>query len=281
LVASAGADGTIRIWDAQSGLPRPFYGRASVSTIDRMAFSPSGQELAVLSGQRVWIMNAESGAVLADIDLGEQHSDLIFARDQQIFLGGESGTLLNLYADRTGNWHLRNVWQGDAAIRRLAVSPARQQVVIVDEQNRATLLDPADGRVGAALLQLPDSVTDIAFSPSESRVLFKTALWIHRALVSPGGLIWTDAVRAPKALVGSGMVFETPGNLPRDESHISDAAGDRVLVLTRDTGLVELAELRFSYSDGPALVGTRTSLINRWTEKLRGPAATGFVREGF
>lgn len=281
LVASAGADGTIRIWDARSGLPRPFYGRASVSTIDRMAFSPSAQELAVLSGQRVWIMNAESGAVLADIDLGEQHSDLIFARDQQIYLGGESGTLRNLYADRTGNWHLRNVWQGDAAIRRLAVSPGRQQVVIVDEQNQATLLDPADGRVGAALLQLPDSVTDIAFSPSESRVLFKTARWVHRALVSPGGLIWTDAVRAPKALVGSGMVFETPDNLPRNESHISDAAGDRVLVLTRDTGLVELAELRFSYSDGPALVGTRMSLVNRWTEKLRGPAATGFVREGF
>ncbi len=281
LVASAGADGTIRIWDARSGLPRPFYGRASVSTIDRMAFSPSAQELAVLSGQRVWIMNAESGAVLADIDLGEQHSDLIFARDQQIYIGGESGTLRNLYADRTGNWHLRNVWQGDAAIRRLAVSPGRQQVVIVDEQNQATLLDPADGRVGAALLQLPDSVTDIAFSPSESRVLFKTARWVHRALVSPGGLIWTDAIRAPKALVGSGMVFETPDNLPRNESHISDAAGDRVLVLTRDTGLVELAELRFSYSDGPALVGTRTSLVNRWTEKLRGPAATGFVREGF
>ena len=281
LVASAGADGTIRIWDARSGLPRPFYGRASVSTIDRMAFSPSAQELAVLSGQRVWIMNAESGAVLADIDLGEQHSDLIFARDQQIYIGGESGTLRNLYADRTGNWHLRNVWQGDAAIRRLAVSPGRQQVVIVDEQNQATLLDPADGRVGAALLQLPDSVTDIAFSPSESRVLFKTARWVHRALVSPGGLIWTDAIRAPKALVGSGMVFESPDNLPRNESHISDAAGDRVLVLTRDTGLVELAELRFSYSDGPALVGTRTSLVNRWTEKLRGPAATGFVREGF
>jgi hypothetical protein len=226
-------------------------------------------------------MNAETGAILADIDLGEQHSDLIFALDQQIYLGGESGTLRNLYADRTGNWHLRSIWQGGTAIRQLAVSPGRQQVVIVDDQDRATLLDPADGRVGAALLQLPDSVTDIAFSPNESRVLFKTARWVHRALVSPGGLIWTDAVRAPKALVGSGMVFESPANLPRNDSHISDAAGDRVLVLTRDTGLVELAELRFSYSDGPALVGTRTSLVSSWTEKLRGPAASGFVREGF
>ncbi len=281
LVASAGADGSIRIWDAHSGLPRPFYGRASVSTIDRMAFSPNGQTLAVLSGQRVWIMDAETGALLADIELGELHTDLVFARDQQIYLGAESGTLRNLYADRTGNWHLRNVWQGASAIRKLAVSPGRQLVVIVDANNQATLLDPADGRVGTALLQLPDSVIDIAFSPSESRVLFKTARWIHRALVSPGGLIWTDAIRAPKALVGSGMVFEAAGLSPRNDGHISDATGDRVLILTRDTGLVELAELRFSYSDGPALIGTRAGLVTYWTEKLRGPEATGFVREGF
>jgi len=281
LVASAGADGTIRIWDAHSGLPRPFYGRASVSTIERMVFSPSGHQLAVLSGQRVWIMNAETGALVADIELGELHTDLIFSRDQQIFLGAESGTLRNLYADRTGNWHLRNVWQGAAAVRQLAVSPGRQQVVIVDANNQATLLDPANGRVGAALLQLPDSVIDIAFSPSESRVLFKTARWIHRALVSPGGLIWTDAIRAPKALAGSGMVFEAAGNSTRKDDHISDAAGDRVLILTRDTGLVELAELRFSYSDGPALIGARAGLVNYWTEKLRGPEAIGFVREGF
>jgi hypothetical protein len=189
--------------------------------------------------------------------------------------------LRNLYADRTGNWHLRNVWQGAAAIRQLAVSPGRQLVVIVDANNQATLLDPADGRVGTALLQLPDSVIDIAFSPSESRVLFKTARWIHRALVSPGGLIWTDAIRAPKALVGSGMVFEAAGLSPRNDGHISDATGDRVLILTRDTGLVELAELRFSYSDGPALIGTRAGLVTYWAEKLRGPEATGFVREGF
>jgi WD40 repeat protein len=281
LVASAGADGTIRIWDAHSGLPRPFYGRASVSTIERMAFSPSGHALAVLSGQRVWIMNAESGVLLADIDLGELQSDLIFAKNQQIYLGGESGTLRNLSADRAGNWHLRSVWQGDSAIRQLAASPGRQQVVIVDALGVATLIDPADGRVGNTQLKLPGSVVEVLFSPSESRVLFKTAGWIHRALVSPGGLIWTDTIRAPKSLAGSGLVFEAAGNLSRNDSHISDAAGDRVLILTRDTGLVEIAELRFSYSDGPVLIGSRANLLAQWREKLRGPEAIGFVREGF
>lgn len=281
LVASAGADGSIRIWDSNSGLPRPFYGGASVSTIDQMAFSPSGLQLAVLSGRRVIILNTDNGELRADIALGDLHTALAFAKDEQIYLGAESGVLQNMYSDRTGNWHLRNVWQGEGAIRQIAVSPERQLVVIVDDQNRAKLLDPADGGFGASNLVLPDIVTDIAFSPSESRVIFKTARWVHRTLVSPGGLIWTDALRAPRSVGGSGMVFDSRIESAPGDGHISDLTGDRILILTTDTGFAELAELRFSYSSGPTLFGNRTGLVAEWTEKLRGPALSGFVREGF
>ena len=281
LVASAGADGSVRIWDSISGLPRPYYGGPSASTIDRMAFSPSGQQIAMASGQRVWIMNTESGDLEADFELGDLATALVFAQDNQVYLGSESGALQSMYADRTGNWHVRNIWQGAYAVRALAVSAQRQLLVVVDEQNRARLLNPSDGGVGIATLDLPDRVSDIAFSPSESRVVFKTSRWIHRALVSPGGLIWTDAVRAPKALAGSRMVFESAiGNVATD-AHISDPTGDRILVLTRDTGYAEITELRFSYSAGPTLFGNRTGLVAEWAEKLNGPAISGFVREGF
>lgn len=281
LVASAGADGSIRIWDVQSGLPRQFYGGGSVSTIDRMVFSPSAAILGVLSGQRVWIMDTENGALIAEIALGGAHNDLVFATDTQIYLGAESGSLRSLYADRTGNWHLRNVWQGSDAIRHIAVAAERQLLVIVDEQNRARMLNPADGRLAAAVLELPGNVTDVAFSPSESRVVFRTARWLHRSLVSPGGLIWTDAVRVPKSLHGSRMAFDSGIDSVSDDAHISDPTGDRVLILTRDTGVAELAEIRFSYRSGPALFGNRTSLVAEWSEKLNGPAVSGFVREGF
>ena len=216
-----------------------------------------------------------------DIALGDLHTALAFAKDEQIYLGAESGALQSMYSDRTGNWHLRNVWQGEGAIRQIAVSPERQLLVIVDDQNRAKLLDPADGGFGTSILLLPDNVTDVAFSPSESRVIFKTARWVHRALVSPGGLIWTDALRAPRSVGGSGMVFDSRIERAPGDGHISDPTGDRILILTTDTGFAELAELRFSYSSGPTLFGNRTGLIAEWTEKLRGPALSGFVREGF
>ena len=280
LVASAGSDGTVRIWDGSSGQPRPFYGSAYASTVGRMAFSPSSAQLAILSGPRVWIMDVGTGAVLADIELGESHSGLIFAADDQLYLGSESGALRNLYADRTGNWHLRNVWQGSDAIRQIAFSTTRQQMVIVDGQNQARLLDIRNGRIGTTGLQLPDTVTEIAFSRNEARVLFKTGLWIHRALVSPAGLIWTDATRAPKSLSGSRMAFDRQGIA--DEGGLHAVHGnDRVLVLTRDTGFAEIVEIHFDYDAGPALFGNRQNLIAEWTRKVRGETPIGFVREGF
>ena len=275
LVASAGEDGTVRVWDGVSGLPRPFYGSASTSTVGRMAFSPTSAQLAILSGQRVWIMDVETGAVLADIELGELHPDLTFAADGQLYLGSESGTLRSLYADRTGNWHLRNAWQGSNAIRRIEVSLARQQILIVDALNNARLLDIRSGRIGTTVLPLPDTVTEIAFSRSEARVLFKIGQWIHRALVSPEGLVWTDAIRAPISLKGSRMAFDWDGQSPADSEH------DRVLVLTRDTGFAAIAEIHFNYDDGPALFGNRVDLIAEWTRKVRGETPIGFVLEGF
>ena len=247
-----------------------------------MAFSPSSAQLAILSGQRAWIMDVEDGAVLADIELGELHAGLTFAADDQIYLGSDSGALRGLYADRTGNWHLRNVWQGSDAIRQIEVSVARQQIVIVDGRNEARLLDIRSGRIGTEVLRLPDPVTEIAFSRSDARVLFKTASWIHRALLSPDGLVWTDAIRAPKSLSGSRMAFDRGGQAGSDNDGLHGYPdNDRVLVLTRDTGFAEIAELHFDYDAGPALFGNRRNLIAEWSQKVRGDTPIGFVREGF
>ncbi len=279
LVASAAADGTIRIWDTHSGLPNPFYGRASVSTIDRMVFSPSANQLAVLGGQRVWIMNTENGGEMASIDLGEVHADMMFATDKEVFLGGESGALRRLYADRTGNWHLRNVWQGPDAIRHLEVATSLRQIVLVDALNRVRLLDPSTGRVSSGVFELPNAVSDVAFSPDEARVLFRTGRWIHRALITPAGPVWTDSVRSPKAMSGSTMTFDVRGDVTGGAGN--NLSGERVLILARDAGATELIELRFSFSQGPALFGSKAELLREWTERLAGPTPTGFVREGF
>ena len=263
LVASAGLDREIRVWDTSSGLPRPFHVRTLASHIDQITFSPAGSRIAVLGGQRLWVINSDNGAVLGDIELGEIHVGLVFAFEDQIYVGGESGALRSVTSDRAGSWHLRNVWQGSSAIRKLAIAPNGRRLVIVDTQHVAQLLNIESGDIGTSTLGFPDAVSDILFSPSESRALFRTGRWIHRAGVSPSGIIWLDAIRAPKALAGSQVVFDH-----RIPSGTGDPFGDRVMLLTRDAGFPEVAELRFSHSDGPALFGNKDKLLDEWRKKL-------------
>ncbi|MFQ5981832.1 MAG: AAA-like domain-containing protein, partial [Woeseiaceae bacterium] len=268
LVASVGFDRSIRIWDSSSGLPRPFHVRLSASAIEQIVFSPNADRLAVLGGQRLWMINTDSGVVVSDIELGELYAALVFAADDRLYLGGESGTLRSLTSDRTGSWHLRNVWQGALAIRKLGISPNRQQLVIVDSQHVAQVLNIETGGLGTATLALADAVSDIVFSPNASRALLRTTRWIHRTGVSPAGLIWLDAIRAPKVLAGSQMVLDR--RMPTEQ--VNDPFGDRVMLLTRDAGFPEVAELRFSHSAGPALFGNKDELLAEWREKLGVPA---------
>ena len=270
LVASAGETGTVRIWDTDTGLPRPFHAGGTASTIDRIRFSPNGERLGVLSGGRAWIMDVRDGHVLADVELGEQHADLAFAEDDRVYLGGESGILRVLASDRTGSWILRNVWAGPAPVARLVVSDERQLLALVDVANVARLLDLRTGRIGRAELRLPDSVVDLAFSPGESRLLLRTSRWLHRANVSPSGLIWLDALRTPKVMRGSSMAFEVagPATVHPPLAEAADPTGNRVVLLTRDAGFAEVALLDFTFESGPTLFGSHEELLTEWRRRL-------------
>jgi len=261
LVASAGKDGSIRIWDSQSGSPRSYRTILSSNDVDHMQFSPSGDYLALLAGQRVWVMDIETGKLVANLDLGERHSGIAFANDSQLYLINDNGALRSLAADRTGRWNLRTVWQGENALRYIAISKNRQHLIIVDDNNRASLLNVKDGSLGSAVLDLPGAVRDIVFSSSETRAVIRTARWAHRIGVYPSGLVWLDAIRTPKAISGSKMVLDSN---PGGEGTV-DSPGGSFVMLSRDTGV---AELQFSPMTGPALIGQRKQLVEEWRRKL-------------
>lgn len=269
LVASAGDDGSVRIWDAVSGLPRPYHASTSSNMIDLLRFSRSGRRLAILSGQSVWIMDVETGAVLADIELGEMHSDITFVDEDYLYLAGTSGILRSVAMDGLGTWNLRNVWEGKFPLRRIQMSVGRQLLVLVDAENTARVFDIRNGHIGPQTLQLPGRIEDLLFSPGESRVLLRTSRWIHRADVSRSGLTWESALRAPQALRGSRMAFDDriePQRTAGGRTAVS--SGNHVLLLSRDAGFVELANLYFSSSGGPILFGSRDELLEEWRNKL-------------
>ena len=266
LVASAAGDGSIRVWDAVSGLPRRYRASTQFSDIDELRFSQSGAYLAALLGQRVRLISVETGEIVADHELGEPHSDIAFGADDQLFLAGESGTLRSLAPDRLGNWNLRSEWQGPFPLRRIRVSTVRQLMILVDSRNVVQVFDIAAGTIGTARLDLPDAVSDILFSRNESQVVLRTSRWVHRGDISRSGVHWRRAIRAPQGITGSEMVFDMPVVSGADEN--LSRRPERVLLLTRDGGYAQIAELDFSYASGPVAFGSRASLLEEWRVKL-------------
>ena len=70
------------------------------------------------------------------------------------------------------------------------------------------------------------------------------------------------------------MVFDdhidSSSDKSSERSRLDAAQGNRVLLLTRDAGFVELADLHFGYADGPILFGARDELLSEWRGKLSG-----------
>ncbi len=262
LIASAADDNTLRVWNASDRLPRPFFSDIPGDPIDRLAFSPDSSLIAVLNGSSAHIMDAETGELRARFDLGERHQGLAFSDIDHLYVGSDSGALRMIVRESGDNWTLRTVWQGEAGIRWLEASPRSQFLVLVDQNNLAQQFTLAEGRIGETVLQLPNAVEEVSFAPGGSRVLFRTSRWIHRASSSAAGLIWIDAILAPKALDATRMVFGDPAIDDRP------ALGNRLFLPVAGDGFAYLAELNFDVQKGPGLFGYKEQLLQDWRQRL-------------
>ncbi len=263
-VVSVAADNSIRVWTAADGLPRKFISKLPGSLVSRVLFSPDGSLIGVLRGDWAGIVDAATGDMLVEKELGEVHAGIAFGPANELFLGSDSGVLSAISRDDGDNWILHRLWQGQSAIRWLEASPRGRFLVLVDQANLAQQFNLTEGRIGASSMQLPAPVEEVAFSPSGSRVLFRTSRWVHRSGSSTNGLIWLDSLFAPKALAGARMVF---GHDPNATS-IANAVGSHLfLPVVRDGG-VHLALLRFDDSEGTGLFGNRENLLAEWQARL-------------
>jgi hypothetical protein len=73
------------------------------------------------------------------------------------------------------------------------------------------------------------------------------------------------------------MVFEAAGGSLQGDSS-ADSLGNRVLLLTRDTGFAEVAMVDFTYGSGPTLFGSRELLLQEWRGKLGVDTAAPIVQ---
>ena len=260
--ASAASDNSIRIWNTGNGQPLPYMAEISGAAVTRMVFSPDASFLGVLNENRVWLLEIASGDLLAEFELGESHDGIAFASDDQLFVGGDSGSLRLINRDAEGSWKLSELWQSAAPIRWLETSPSGEYLVLVDQNNLASQFILAESRLAESTLQLPAAVLDVTFSSGGSRVMFRTSRWVHRASSSMVGLVWQDSVFGPKAIHGAAVITGS--------SQGAAAAANRLYLPAARNGFVELVELGFRGSSNPGLFGSKDELLDEWLPRLRG-----------
>ncbi len=273
LIASAGRDGALRIWDVSSGLPRPYLLQGPIGDIQALAFSWSGKRLVAVAGSRVWIMDTVDGAMLAELELGEPLGAAVFASDDQIYAGSSTGVLRLLEVDVTGKWNSRTIWQGTSAIRLLDFAPHYARLAIGDGANQIRLLLTSDGVIGSSIMQLPSDILDLKFSPGETHIVARTLRWLHRATVSPAGLVGSDVIPTASVVPESRIVFGSPdARVSGATSNIPPAAdphGNRVLLVNRNGGGQLVEDYSFDLSGAPALIGDVDELKKSWVGRLQ------------
>lgn len=257
LAASAAADDTVRVWSLADGRPLPFMVNMPGGAIAALAFSPDASLLAAVNATRVVLLDTGSGETVVEFPLGEMHAGVAFADDDSLYLGGNSGALSVVSRNAAGDWSLQQRWQGTTAIKWLRASPRGRRLVLVDEKNLAQQFNLEEGRIGELSVILPENVEDVAFNPVGSRVYFRTARWVHRASSSNNGLIWLDAILAPRPVQGGGIVISA-----------ATSAGNEIQLPVIRAGSVSLARLLFDSGGTPGLFGNHDVLIEEWRDKL-------------
>ena len=258
LVASAAADNTVRIWNTAAGDPRPFESDVPGNPVTRLDFSPGAGMLAVLNGNRAQLLDAASGELLAGFELGENHEAMSFATDERLYLGADSGALRLIQRDAQGSWSLQQLWQGNVAVRWLEASPQGNFLVVVDADNRVGQFNLVDGQPGAAVLELPQPIDEVRFSPGGSRVTLRASRWIHRASSSSDGLRLLDTAYGPGAIPGARMVFGPNPN----------SLGNRLYLPVAGSRFVRLEPVWFANSEKAGLLGSRDELLSEWQGRL-------------
>jgi WD40 repeat protein len=171
LLASAGPDNVVKLWDLVSGkLLRNLHGHSDV--VSCVVFNPSGSILAsgsVDSTIRLW--DVATGNVLKTL---QEHADTVstvaFSRDGKMLASGSRDKMIKLWEVDTGK-QLRT-WTASEEVVSLAVSPDATRLAVVCGTGSpiVTLWDMASGTVVSELRGHDRGVHAVAFSPDGKHI---------------------------------------------------------------------------------------------------------------
>jgi WD40 repeat protein len=246
LVASGSLDGTIRVWDARSGMPRNFFAAHGDGAVHDIAFFPRGEWLASASRGSVLVVDAASGEVRSRLAIQAEHPVLDVSAD---------GAWVYIAGDRNGitrwNWRTgsaNTVAEGEQPIRVIALSRDGQLLAGAANDRVVRLWQLHTGVVLHRTFTAPAPVNAVWFSADRSQLMVQSGAWVHVLDVDTAGLTARHSTPLPDADTrigpaadGQGVLLfgTTPGALPgvtrlaRSQSWASPVDVDRNSPLAR------------------------------------------------
>jgi WD40 repeat protein/tetratricopeptide (TPR) repeat protein len=243
-LASAGGDGTVRVWDAATGREAlTLRGHTGgVSGVYSVAFSPDGSRLAsVGQDQTVRVWDAATGRETLTLRSTSQGWSVAFSPDgsRLASAGGYRDLTVRVWDVATGRLAL-TLRGHTGQVLSVAFSPDGSRLAGASRDGTVRLWDAATGRLAHTLQGHADPVLSVAFSPDGSR-LASTA--------KDGVRVWDAATgRLAYTLKGTGGDVEfspdgsrlaRAGGYPDHTVRVWDAATGRLaLTLHGHTDLV-------------------------------------------
>jgi WD40 repeat protein len=261
VLASAAVDGSLRVWDAETGEPRAFLAlQPSAHPVSALALSADGGRVAVIAGPYLRIWDARDGTLLSERQPGARITAVESLPGGEGFLFGDaSGSVWRL----AGDDRLERLAGVAGPVSALASGPDGGILAVATAEGALQLLDMADRQLKGAADPLPGPAASLAFSADGDHLVARSGHWLHRYRLSVFQLLPESARLLPATVVRGGM-------------SVAGADGEKVRVLA-GYGAPRPAGVDFGAADVAPLQGETAVLVEQWRDRLR--AGTALVSE--
>ncbi|MFD7667131.1 hypothetical protein [Streptomyces sp. NPDC059788] len=169
-LASGSNDGTVRLWDADTGRTRTVFRAETVTgeqiSVHAVVFSPDGRTLATSGGDgTVHLRDAATGALRAALPgHASAATTMAFSPDGRTLATGSWDTTVRLW-DTLRHTTRTVLTDHSDRMKAVAFSPDGRTLATAGDDGVVKLRDAATGSPRTALTDRTDTVTTLAFSP--------------------------------------------------------------------------------------------------------------------
>jgi WD40 repeat protein len=250
-LASAAANGTIKIWDSVAGIPLQFEARHQDGAIVDLVFSALGNALISASQNMIVVTDVLSGERLAEQRFAGAIPQLtaLATMDAVLVAGPQSGVALWNWQD--GSYE--QLVPPEYLVRQAAIAAEDKLLITAGEDNRLILWDIATRQiVGEAAMLYGSSDALWGFS-APNQVVVRSGQWLQTYSLQPLGLLPQSSILLPEA---TAAVAPDPG------------AGLARVLLQVSSSRPAVQDLSLGVSAYPKLEGEPSVLLEEWRNRL-------------